>query len=98
MTKSTRRKFTPEMKARICIEMLREEEEVGTIADKYGIHGNVLRAWKKQFLEQASAIFEDKRKKAKDKEADEAELYKQIGQMKVENDWLKKKLGPLGLI
>jgi transposase-like protein len=96
--KRTRRNFTPEMKARIRIEMLREEEEIGKLSAKYGIHGNVLRAWKKQFLEQASGIFEDKRKKAEDQEADAAELYKQIGQMKVENDWLKKKLGPLGLL
>jgi transposase-like protein len=47
--KRTRRNFTPKMKARICIEMLREEEEIGKLSAKYGIHSNVLRTWKNSF-------------------------------------------------
>jgi hypothetical protein len=54
----------------------------------------VIRGWKKQALENMEAIFEDKRKKKSvDKTSDPDQLYKRIGQMNVENDWLKKKLG-----
>ena len=51
----------------------------------------MIRGWKKQSLENMAALFEDKRKKkSADKSSDPDQLYKQIGQLKVENDWLKK--------
>lgn len=97
MTKRTRRKFPPALKARICIEAIREEKSLSELATEYEVHANVIRSWKRQFLDRASVIFENGKKKnpAEDREP---ELFKQIGQMTIENNWLKKKLGLLDLI
>jgi transposase-like protein len=97
VTKRTRRKFPPALKARICIEAIREEKSLGELATEFEVHANVIRSWKKQFLERASELFQ-KGKEKSPAEDREPELFKQIGQMKVENDWLKKKLGLLDLI
>ena len=97
MSKRKRRKFSPALKARVCIEALSEATSIGEVASKYEVHANVIRSWKKQFLENASVVFETDKEK-NPAEAREPELYQHIGQMKVEIDWLKKKLGPLGVI
>lgn len=92
---STRRKtFSPSFKAKVAIEAIKEEMTLAELSAKYEVHANVIRSWKKQFLENAESIFVDKRKKKSSNSVDGPDqLYKQIGQMKVENDWLKKKLG-----
>jgi transposase-like protein len=92
---STRRKtFSPGFKAKVALEAIREEKTLNELSAKYEVHANVIRGWKKQALENMEAIFEDKRKKKSvDKSSDPDQLYKRIGQMNVENDWLKKKLG-----
>lgn len=96
MTKRTRRKFSPALKAKICIEAIREEKTIAELAAEYEIHVQIIRNWKKEFLERASEIFlNGKQKNAAENR--EPGLYQQIGQMKVENDWLKKKLGLLDL-
>ncbi len=61
-------------------------------SSEYGVHSNQIMKWKKQLLEELPSIFSDKKVKAeKEKEDLEAELYRQIGQLKVELEWLKKK-------
>ncbi len=97
MTKRTRRKFPSELKARICIEAIRDGKSLSELAAEYEVHANVIRNWKKQFLERASDIFKNDKEKSSAEER-EPELYKQIGQMTVEIGWLKKKLGLLDLI
>ncbi len=89
---STRRKtFSPGFKAKVALEAIREEKTLNELSVKYEVHANVIRGWKKQSLENMAALFEDKRKKkSADKSSDPDQLYKQIGQLKVENDWLKK--------
>lgn len=94
MTKRTRRNFSPALKAKICIEAIREEKTIAELAEEYEVHSNVIRTWKKEFLERAGEIFV-KGKQKNTAEEREPELYQQIGQMKVEIDWLKKKLGLL---
>ena len=74
--------------------MLRIIETIQQIGVKYEVHPSLITTWKKQFLENADAAFGQQ---GKDDELLQAhqqldELYKQIGQMKVETDWLKKKL------
>lgn len=96
MTKRTRRKFSPALKAKVCIEAIREEKTIAELAKEYEVHVNVIRTWKKEFLERASEIFANGKEK-NGAENREPGLYQQIGQMKVENDWLKKKLGLLDL-
>ncbi len=87
-----RKKHDAAFKARVALEAVRGEKTVAQISSDYKVHGNQIRQWKKKLLEELPGIFKDRRKKA-DKENEEltAELYRQIGQLKVELDWLKKK-------
>ncbi len=89
-----RRKFSAEFKTKIVIESLRERETLEAIAHKYELHPNQITKWKKEFLENASLVFQDKssENEKKQQEVTTEKLYTQIGQLKVENDWLKKKL------
>ena len=88
-----RKRYDKAFKAKIAIEALRGEKTLQELSTAYGVHPNMIAAWKKQLLESAEKIFE---KTGKDKDADAAEkkedlLFKQIGQLQVENDFLKKK-------
>jgi transposase len=88
----TRKSYSAEEKAKIVIESLRGELTQAQITSKYGVHATQINAWKRQFKEGVANIFRDKRQKDEsDKERLIEELYKQIGQQKVELDWLKKK-------
>lgn len=87
-----RRNFDPAFKAKVALEALRERKTLSELASHYDLHPNQISNWKQQLLDQADELFVDGRKKRKkdDHEALEAQLYQQIGQLKVENDWLKK--------
>ena len=68
------------------------EKAVAQLAGVFGVHPNQISRWKAELLEKLPDLFSDRRKRAdKDREETEAELYRQIGQLKVELDWLKKK-------
>lgn len=92
-----RRNFTPEQKAAIVLELIGGEGTQTEIAQKYNIHTNQLLRWKAQFIENSKAAFD----KGPSKDANELkkvqqekdELYKKVGQLTVEVDWLKKKSG-----
>ena len=92
--KRKRRHFSPSFKAKVALEALKERQTISQLAEQYELHPNQISAWKKEFLENADKAFSDEKanteQKNRAKQIDE--LYKQIGQMKVENDWLKKKL------
>ena len=79
-------------KARIALEAIKKEKTLAQLGSEYGVHPNQIGQWRKHLLEELPSLFSDKRKKS-DKEGEELkdELYKQIGQLKVEVDWLKKK-------
>lgn len=82
-----------EFKAKVALDALRGEKTVQELAQKYEIHANQVTIWKKQLISNATSAFD---KPGNDKELDESEkkqnvLYSQIGQLKVENDFLKKK-------
>lgn len=88
-----RKHYDKEFKAKVAIEALRGEKTIQEIATAYAVHPNLVSLWKKQLLESAEKLFE---KEGKDKLAEDAErkegmLYKQIGQLQVENEFLKKK-------
>ena len=80
------------LKAKVALEAIKEEKTIAQLVSEYGVHPNQIGQSKKHLLEELPSLFSDKRKKA-DKEGEELkdELYKQIGQLKVEVDWLKKK-------
>jgi transposase len=95
MEKKSRRKFSAEFKAKVVIEALKERTTLEEIARKYEIHPNQIGIWKKEFLANAALVFASGEKNSEDKKQQEAvldKLYSQIGQQKVEIDWLKKKL------
>jgi transposase len=87
-----RKKYSAEFKAKVAMEALFEQKTLAEITSKYGVHPTQITYWKKELQEHASEIFGKKASKdAKAAETREAELYRQIGQLKVEVDWLKKK-------
>ena len=95
MEKKHRRKFSAEFKAKVVLEAIKERNTVEELGKKYEIHPNQIHTWKKEFLSNASVVFSSGEKQMEDKKLQDEErekLYAQIGQQKVEIDWLKKKL------
>lgn len=87
-----RKKYTPPEKAKIALEAIKGELTLAQISSKYGVHATQINAWKKQLLAHLPDAFSEKNKQEKIAHYDEvAELYEQIGRLKVENDFLKKK-------
>jgi len=88
-----RRNYDSAFKAKVALEAIKREKTIAQISSEFAVHPNQIRQWRKQLIEELPGIFSDKRQKAdKDREELESELYKQIGQLKVELDWLKKNL------
>ena len=89
-----RRVHTPEFKAKVGLEAVRGVKTVSEIAQIYGVHPVLVGQWKKEILEKAGALFEVKRApRPVDENSSEDRLYGEIGRLKMEVDWLKKKLG-----
>lgn len=95
--KLTRRRFTPEEKARLVLEILKEEKSVSQLASEHGIHGNVLTRWKTEAVQNFSQLFVDDRKgmtKMKQEyEQQINELYAEVGKLSTQLSWIKKKSG-----
>jgi len=89
--------YTAQQKAKIVLEILKEERSIAQIASEYGIHSNQLYKWKAQALERLPDIFEDERKDEKAQKAEQEcelkELYAEIGNLTTQLAWLKKKSG-----
>lgn len=92
MTK-TRKQYPPEFKLKAVIEVLKGEKTATQLAGELEVHPLILSEWKKHFLEKGPQIFERAKKASKvNEEAKEkAELFEQIGRLKMELEWLKKK-------
>jgi transposase len=88
--KKTRKKHSTTFKTKVVLEALKERQTIGDLAQKYELHPTQIANWKKEFLQKAELVFSGPKPIDNEKEKDE--LYKQIGQMKVEIDWLKKKV------
>lgn len=92
-----RRRHSASFKAKVALEAVKEEKTISQLASEYEVHPNQIRQWKKRLLKEAADIFSRRREKeARSQEELEAELYRQIGQLKVELDWLKKKAERVG--
>jgi len=91
---ATRKRYDNRLKAQIALEAIKDQRTISEIASDYGIHPNQVGQWKKKLLDEVPDIFSGKgEKKQQDNEVIQNELYRQIGQLKVELDWLKKKAG-----
>ncbi len=91
-----RKRYGATLKAKVALEAIKGQRTISEIASEYGVHPNLITKWKKQVIEESPGIFSDKDKKVrveKQSQELESELYRQIGQLKVELDWLKKKSG-----
>jgi len=85
------------LKAKVAVESIKGEKTMAQLSSQYGVHVNQIRQWRKQLLEELPRIFTDRREKAeREREELESELYKQIGKLKVELEWFKKKSQLLG--
>lgn len=94
MSESKRKNFSGEFKAKVALEAIREIKTVNQIGQEFGVHPTQVGLWKKELQEQASSIFEVKRgPKPVDPSATPERLYSEIGRLKMELDWLKKKSG-----
>ncbi len=88
----TRRKFSSAFKAKVALEAIKGKETVTALAQRFELHANQISAWKQEFLEKSASVFEDGASPEKKELLDVDILYAQIGQLKVENDFLKKSL------
>ena len=88
-----RRKHSGEFKARVALEAVKGVKTLSELSSRYGVHPTVIAHWKRQLVEGASGVFDSGNGSgAKSEEELTGPLYKEIGRLKMEVDWLKKKL------
>jgi transposase len=87
-----RRNHSPQFKAKVALSALRNEETTAELSKRFGVHPTMINNWKKALLDGAADIFGKNQKTAKQTEVNEDNLYKEIGRLKVENDFLSRKL------
>ena len=91
-----RRSFSGAFKAKVALAACRGDKTTAQLAAEYEVHVGQITAWKKQLLEGDVGLFEDGRgKRSADDAANDQELYEQIGRLKMEVEWLKKKAAEL---
>ena len=92
--KQSRRKHSPSFKAKVALEALKGEETTAELSSRFEVHPSQIRAWRKALAKGAADILGgDRDQKKKDDEGLIAQLYQQIGQLKVERDFLESRLG-----
>ena len=91
-----RRNFNGSFKAKVALEAVKEHRTINELAQKHKLHATQINLWKKQLIDGASVVFENgcgaKSREAASNEPQVAELYEQIGRLKVQLEWLKKKV------
>lgn len=95
-----RKQYSPQFKAKVALEAVRGEKTVSELSSQYEVHPTMINNWKRQLLEEASSVFDkgNEANKANDSQQGQIdELYRQIGQLKVERDFLANRSAQLGL-
>jgi transposase len=92
--KQIRRKFSEAFKAKVAIEALKERETLAELSKRFEVHPNMISKWKQEFLEKSAEVFD--KESDSETEVDADKLYSKIGQLEMENDFLKKSLKKIG--
>jgi transposase len=93
---TTRRRYSAKFKARVALEAIRGDKTLNQLGSQFQVHPVQIAHWRKAALEQLQELFVDGRtRKTRDSEFDTEALYEQIGRLKMELEWLKKKAGLL---
>jgi transposase len=87
-----RKRYNPEFKAKVALAALKNEDTMSELAARFGVHPTMITSWKRTLLDGAPDIFDKGQKSRKQTEEHVDELYKQIGRLQVERDFLSKKL------
>jgi transposase-like protein len=94
MDQKLRRVHPPAFKARVAVEAIKEQKTISQLSSQYGVHPTQITKWKKKALTGLEGLFADSVIKLRERDDGLIRsLYEQVGQLKVENDWLKKKIG-----
>jgi len=93
-TKTNRRKFTAEFKAKVALEALQERTTLSELSKRYELHPNVIVQWKKAFTENGFRLFQEAHPEKDERDKLIESLYKEIGSLTMDVNFLKKKLGP----
>ena len=88
-----RKRHAPAFKAKVALAALKNEETIAELAQKFGVHPTMVTSWKRTLTDGATDIFDTGNKSRKQAEGQIDELYRHIGQLKVERDFLARKLG-----
>ena len=87
-----RKRYSSQFKFKVALEAVKGQKTLNEIGSEYGVHPNQVSNWKKQLLEEGPSVFgQDAVRQLREQEAREAELNEQIGRLKMELEWLKKK-------
>jgi transposase-like protein len=92
---TTRKTYSPKFKARVAIEAIRGEKTLSQLGSQFKVHPIQIAKWRKSALELLPELFVDGRTRKGRDDTDSDALYEEIGRLKVELDWLKKKVGML---
>ena len=91
-----RKQHTATFKAQVALATFKGDKTVNELASQYGVHPTLIHAWKKQLLAGADQVFSNGSKATTaDAQVEKAELFEQIGRLKMELEWLKKKVGSI---
>ena len=90
-----RRMFGAAFKAKVALAAVRGDKTTAQLAGEFQVHTSQVTAWKKQLLEQVADLFQDGRQRRDETSVSEQELYEQIGRLRMEVEWLKKKSAEL---